>query len=459
MTRPRAMSASVRFVAAIVAILFLPGVAAADGALAITSNAAQDGVAYGFVRNFPAATAPAAALGTCQRMSNTQRTVASCRVVGMFTDQCFAIALVPQGGATTLAWAIDADRQAAQRKALAGCAGAAGDAAEKCKVVQARCDGSTWAEQCGGRSGVSPDRRIAACTALIGSGDESETDLVSDYVSRANAHADRQDYDQAIADYGEALSRNPTRAAVYYDRAAAWRMKGDYDKAIADYDRAIVLNPRYEDAFVNRGIAYAGKGDTERAISEFTTALMLDANDAAAYRNRGDAYVEKGDFALAREDYDEAIRRAPGDADAYRSRGYLNFYAGEFTAAADDLARVLAAEPDDVYARLWSYLSAARAGVASADSGLKRTASAGSSAWPGPVIELLLGSSTAEATLAAASTPAQTCEAQFYVGEWKLLHADKAGAAAALQVAAGSCPRSFVERKGASAELKRLTPP
>src|SRR5690242_10169978 len=369
------MAMSVRIAAAITATMLLPGIAAADGALAITSNAAQDGVAYGFVRNFPAATARAAALDTCRRMSNTQRTVASCRVVGMFTDQCFAIALVPQGGAATLAWAIDAERQSAQRKALTGCAGAAGDAAEKCKVVQSRCDGSAWAAQCGGRNGVAPDRRIAGCTALIGSGDESETDLISDYVSRGNAHADRQDYDQAIADYGEALSRNPTRAVVYYDRAAAYRMKGDYDKAIADYDRAITLNPRYEDAFVNRGIAYAGKGDTDRAISEYTTALMLDANDAAAYRNRGDAYVDKGDLALAREDYDEAIRRAPTDADAYRSRGYLHFYDGAFAAAADDLARVLASEPDDVYAMLWGYLAAARAGLANIEGRLKRSTS------------------------------------------------------------------------------------
>ena len=458
MTRLARLTARVRIVAPIAAALLLPGVAVADGALAITSNATQDGVAYGFVRNFSAATAQAAALDICRRMSNTQRTVASCRIVGMFTDQCFAIALVPQAGAATLAWAIDADRQAAQRRALDGCAGAAGGAAEACKVAQSRCDGSSWAEQCGGRNGDPPDRRIAGCTALIESGDESDVDLFGDYVSRGNAHADRQGYDQAIADYGEALKRNPTRAVVFYDRAAAYRLKRDYDRAIADYDRAIALNPRYEDAFVNRGIAYAGKGDTDRAISEFTTALMLDGSDAAAYRNRGDAYVDKGDFALAREDYDEAIRRAPDDADAYRSRGYLHFYAGEFSAAVDDLARVVAAEPDDVYALLWRHVATARAGKAS-DSSLERRAAMKNPDWPGPVIELLLGSRTAEATLAAASTPSEQCEAQFYVGEWKLLRGDKAGAAAAWQAAAERCPKSFTESKGARAELKRLTPP
>lgn len=450
--------ARTRFGALLVAVMLSPSLAAADGALAITSNAVQDGVAYGFVRNFPATTAQAAALDTCRRMSNTRETVASCRIVGMFTDRCFAIALVPQAGATTLAWAIEADRQAAQRKALAGCAGAAGDGADQCRIVQSRCDGSTWADQCGGRNGAAPQARIAGCTALIGSGDESDADLVSDYVNRGNAHADRQDLDQAIADYGEALGRNPTHAVAYYNRGTAWRIKGDYDKAIADYDRAIAIDPRYEDAFVNRGVAYAAKGDAERAISEFTTALMLDGSDVAAYRNRADAYVDKGDLSLAREDYDEAIRRAPGDADAYRGRGYLHFYAGEFTATVDDLARVLAAEPDDIYAMLWRHLAAARAGIADDDGRLGRSASAGHPDWPVPVIELILGSRTAEATLAAAGTPARQCEAQFYVGEWKLMRGDKAGAAAAWQAALDRCPRSFIEYKGARAELNRLNP-
>jgi tetratricopeptide (TPR) repeat protein len=434
-----------------------PDLAAADGALAITSNAVRDGVAYGFVRNFPSATAQAAALDTCRRMSNTQQTVASCRIVGMFTDRCFAISLVPQAGAETLAWAIEADRQAAQRKALAGCAGAAGDGADRCQVVQSRCDGSTWADACGGRNGAAPEARIAGCTALIDSGDESATDLVGDYVNRGNAHADREDFDQAIADYGEALGRNPTHAVAWYNRGSAWRLKGDFDKAIADYDRAIALNPRYEDAFVNRGVAYARKGDADRAISEFTTALMLDAGDVAAYRNRADAYVDKGDLALAREDYDEAIRRAPRDTDTYRGRGYLHFYAGEFSAAAADLARVLAAEPDDVYAMLWHRL--ARAGLPGDDGRLARAASARRTDWPAPVIALFLGGQSPEATIAAARTPAQVCEAHFYVGAWKLSRNDKAGAAAAWQVAVDRCPKSFIEYKGARAELARLNPP
>jgi tetratricopeptide (TPR) repeat protein len=442
----------------LVAALVWPSLAAADGVLAIgvTSPIVQGGVTYGYVRNFsPSAAAQAAALDTCRRLANVREAAESCRVVGRFTDQCFAIAFVPDA-ATGLGWAIDADKHEAERKAMNDCAAAAGDHRDRCRIVQSRCDGSTFAARCGGHAGAAPAERIASCTALIASGEESASDLVSDFVNRGNARLDRQEIDAAIADYDEVLKHDPAYAIGWYDRGTAWRMKKDYDKAIADYGRAIALNPQYEDAFVNRGVAHAAKGETDRAIADYTTALLLDASDVAAYRARGDAYADKADLALAQQDYDEALRRAPGDTDTYRSRGYLHFYAGDFPAAAADLARVVTAEPDDLYAPLWAYLAAVRSDAATARRDLAGAVARAGEAWPRPVADLFVGARTAEATLSAAGDSAQRCEAQFYVGEWKLLQGDRAGAAAALQAAIDGCPASFIEYKGARAELKRL---
>ncbi len=442
----------------IVAALLWPSLAAADGVLAIgvTSPITQGGVTYGYVRNFsPSAAAQAAALDTCRKLANVHEAAESCRVVGLFTDQCFAIAFVPQA-ATGLSWAIDADKREAERRAMNDCATAAGEHRDQCRIVQSRCDGSTFAARCGGHAGAAPDQRIASCTALIQSGDESENDLVGDFVNRGNARLDREEYDLAIADYDEVLKHQPANAIVWYDRGTAYRLKKDYDKAIDDYARAIALNPRYEDAFVNRGISHAAKGETDRAIADYTTALLLDSSDVAAYRDRGDAYVDKDDLALARQDYDEALRRAPGDADTYRSRGYLQFYAGDFAAAAADLRHVVPAQPDDVYALLWTYLAAARTDAAGARTSLSAGAARAGGAWPRPVIDLFLGAASVEATLAAATSPSQRCEAQFYGGEWKLLQGDRAGATAALKEAVDGCPKSFIEYKGARAELKRL---
>ncbi len=447
-----------RRAALVAAALAWPSLAAADGVLAIgvTSPITQGGLTYGYVRNFsPRASAQAAAVDTCRKLANVRAAAENCRVVGLFTDQCFAIAFAP-AAATGLAWAIDADKREAARKAMHDCAAAAGEHRDQCRVVQSRCDGSTFAARCGGHAGAAPAERIASCTALIQSGDESARDLVSDFVNRGNAHLDRDEIDLAIADYDEVLRHDPAYAIGWYDRGTAWRMKKDYDKAIADYGRAIALDPRYEDAFVNRGIAHAAKGETDPAISDYTTALMLDGADVAAYRARGDAYADKGDYALAQQDYDEALRRAPGDADTYRSRGYLHFYAGDFPAAAADLARVVAAQPDDVYAMLWAYLAAARTDAAGARRALAAAAARAGGAWPRPVVELFLGTRTVEAMQAGAGNASQHCEAAFYGGEWKLLQGDRAGAAAALKEAADACPKSFIEQKGARAELERL---
>jgi hypothetical protein len=74
------------------------------------------------------------------------------------------------------------------------------------------------------------------------------------------------------------------------------------------------------------------------------------------------------------------------------------------------------------------------------------------------VLDLFLGGRTVAATLAAASDAPQRCEAQFYAGEWQLLRGERAGAVAALKAAAETCPKSFIESKGARAELERIGP-
>ena len=52
--------------------------------------------------------------------------------------------------------------------------------------------------------------------------------------------------------------------------------------------------------------------------------------------------------------------------------------------------------------------------------------------------------------------PGQTCEANFYVGEWLLLHHDTAGAAPLIHKAAADCPHNFVEWMPAQIDLEDL---
>jgi rhomboid protease GluP len=63
---------------------------------------------------------------------------------------------------------------------------------------------------------------------------------------------------------------------------------------------------------------------------------------------------------------------------------------------------------------------------------------------------------TVEAVLAAATTPEEAAEAQFYLGEWHLMRNDRANAEDALRRAVQSLPPFFSEYMGAVVALERL---
>jgi lipoprotein NlpI len=78
--------------------------------------------------------------------------------------------------------------------------------------------------------------------------------------------------------------------------------------------------------------------------------------------------------------------------------------------------------------------------------------------WPYALIDVYLGRHSLEEARAGARKAPEKCEADFYVGEWHLLRGDTVDAKSAMQAAADTCPKDFVEHAAAVAELKRLNP-
>jgi tetratricopeptide (TPR) repeat protein len=348
----------------------------------------------------------------------------------------------------------------------------------------------TWCENRGHQ--VSVAQQITACTTIIEAAADTPQALSAAYNSRGNAHQEIRDYERALADYNEAIRLEPRSAHPHNGRGNVYRAKGDNDRAILDYSEAIRLDPKYGSPYNGRGNAYLdredydraiadynqairldpanpypyngrgnahrAKGDLDWAIADFTESARLDPHYARPYHGRGIAQRARGDLARAIDDYNEAVKLDPKDVGVRRSRAYANFCFGDYGAAADDFTRVIQQQPDDLYALVWLYLARARPGYQQ-KAGAELTLSLQNvrrQNWPFPVIELLLGRRTPEAMLAAAAKPDERCEAQFYLGEWHLLHDNSAAAAPALQAAADTCPKDFDESFGARAELRRL---
>ncbi len=146
--------------------------------------------------------------------------------------------------------------------------------------------------------------------------------------SSGKGRAEKGEFAKAIADFSEALRLYDPRdskliAQAYCNRGKCWIYTANYDKAISDFDEAITLDPSTAAlAYSDRGQAWAAKGDGDKAIASFNEAIRLDPTNAIPYLNRGTVWGKMGghdDEAIA--NFTEAIRLKLDFAEAYVSRG------------------------------------------------------------------------------------------------------------------------------------------
>jgi len=255
------------------------------------------------------------------------------------------------------------------------------------------------------------------------------------------------------------------RAEIASYRSTAYvnsglKAKDDHQRAITDFSEAIRLNPPNTDAYINRGNAYQRQGELDRAIADYNEAIRLRPNSATAHYSRGNAFSMQGEFARAIDDYSQVIRIHPKYAPGFATRGRAHFYAGAFSEARVDFEQALKLDPQDAYSALWLDLAERRDNHSSQLPDVAKQLNM--TAWPAPIVKLLLGDLTADAVFADTADPspetmrAEICEANFYSAELALLQRRTEEALRQLHLAANGCPRSFVEWRGAIAELARL---
>ena len=280
----------------------------------------------------------------------------------------------------------------------------------------------------------------------------------SRYRERGKYLLELREFDRAATDYTVAIRLEPEKTDNYEGRAIARKNAGDFDGAIADYTQLIKLRPSRSDYHQVRGLLWESKDDLDRAIADFSEAIRLrNKYNAPYYADRGAAYRLKGDYDLAIADYNKAIEVDHTDIKFYIQRGRTSFFKGDYAAALPDLsvARELDFGP---YAILWLYLARQRGGQDGAPEMTTDSARLQEPDWPYPVIELYLGQRSAVAMVSAARDQKQRCEAQFYLGEWDVLHNDVSAAKSELRAAIDGCPKISDAYLGAVAEFKRLSP-
>jgi tetratricopeptide (TPR) repeat protein len=143
------------------------------------------------------------------------------------------------------------------------------------------------------------------------------------YSLRGAARSHKHQEDHAIADFTEAIRLDPEYATAYVRRAFSWREKGKYDKAMADCNEALRINPKFAVGHAARATVWISGKQFGLAISDCGEAIRLDPNLAAGYATRGYAWQLKADYAKAIADYDAAIRLNPKTSKWFLNRGVV----------------------------------------------------------------------------------------------------------------------------------------
>ena len=218
------------------------------------------------------------------------------------------------------------------------------------------------------------NRQIAACSALIDAGQESEIGLVNAYALRAVANLRAQQFGQAVADLEEAIRRRPDNYTFHYNLSFAHAALYEPEDAIKDLDQVLRLKPDFAAALGRRGMLYSENGQHEKAIADLKNALALAPKERSLYALMGGAYaaadqcetalpyfrkatemsakdswsfarmagcllrLQRGDEAIATMDKAVALRP---DAQSYRQRAGMQFSLKHYAAAVADLDQVL----------------------------------------------------------------------------------------------------------------------
>src|SRR5438270_878271 len=156
-----------------------------------------------------------------------------------------------------------------------------------------------WTKCINRKDTYSGDVQIKACTALIRGGKENKRNTAIAFNNRGIAYYAKDDYDNAISDFSEAISLDPNYADALQSRASAYSDKGDHDHAIADYNESIRLNQKNPIAFNNRCDELLLIGQVQAAISDCNESLRQRPSHANTLMHRGNAYLAAQEYRKA----------------------------------------------------------------------------------------------------------------------------------------------------------------
>jgi tetratricopeptide (TPR) repeat protein len=131
------------------------------------------------------------------------------------------------------------------------------------------------------------------------------------WVNKGAAHAQLEEWDEAIGAYQEALKvddESEHAATAHTNLAYALWESGESAEALDHAERAVELDPRFPQAWYNRGYFLHERGLNEEAVNAFDNAIRLGMRTPAVHEEKARALEE-----LGREEEAEQAQKQAND--------------------------------------------------------------------------------------------------------------------------------------------------
>ena len=190
------------------------------------------------------------------------------------------------------------------------------------------------------------ENQYAQQTLISSKSDDIKKSFKDYYKQGHDAYKSRK-YEEAIANFAQAIQKNPDNVKAYVNRGNSHYNLKEYEAALTDYTHAIKLNPNQIKAFVNRGnvrymlAEYSSDPDKEYklAIADYNNALKINPSEVEAYIRRGIVRSQiakfsgdsQKDYLRAIEDFDRALNIDSGRPEAYYQRGLVRYQVAQYS--------------------------------------------------------------------------------------------------------------------------------
>lgn len=165
--------------------------------------------------------------------------------------------------------------------------------------------------------------RLEQALAVIDDTPENAAARGSIHALMGRAHAEMDDWEQAVAAFREWVRYQPEDANAHFELAAALEQVGNEEEAEEHRERALALNPDDPVSLYNSGVQLVNAGDVAGGIALIERALLVRPEFPMALKNLGFAHARIENYAEAIAAFEKYLEQAPEAEDAAEIRDFV----------------------------------------------------------------------------------------------------------------------------------------